>query len=712
MAPISREMVERALGGAGIESDIKIETGVGLAGGKRVVTGRRISRGGARTKKESDRIAAEAAAAARFKAAQDSKDRQTERDRERDRQQAIKSGMIAGQLEAEEAPGFRIGLSERERRLSRGQVIRGRFGEVGSGLVSAGALLAEGAVSLASLFGQQTIEFTEEGQRVDKSFRFSEEGFIGKQKAKPSGTGKVLGQALVFAPLVGGAITGFASGVASQGLKTTVVETVTAFNPLQIRPQTFGALTGKGAVDDLKFDVASFKTTTGQVTKRTVVGRAKDFDDVFILSKQVSTKVGGKDVSIAVTDITAPTTSFRLGKFTEGLQSIRSDSLGFGSVSGKVAKGVKVNGLSFSQSLEGLGGAGGKVATRTRASLFFDESGRFIADVNLGALQFGTPRTIGSISKPSGDIVTRFASGKGQRQFSFDKEFGLRQKVRVDDFNIRGVEFDVAKLGARDQFGIGVSSGGKGGKGLDSGLELVSKQISASISDIAPVVSARNGASAVSVSARTVISQVGGVFGLPSVFAGTGQFETTTGGQSLISSSTQKDLLKVVGVPLVDLGVDISSQLDIGQRARVGFRGRTKQDFAVRPALDFKPALDLVVGTDVIQELIPKQQPKIKQKEEFFDPQPSPFFGFAGGFSPKLIPGFGFGGLFGTLPSTTKKQKSRRPRERISPSLTGLVVFDLGGITGDPLKLSGVGGRSPFDIRLVPTRRKVKKKKK
>ena len=654
------------------------------------------------------------------KAAKDKADReQRARDTEQARQSKIQAGTIGGQLGMEQEPdGFRIGLSEREKRLTTREVIGQRFTtagkEIGGGLVTAGAVLTEGAVSLAGAFGTQTIAFDEGGKRIDQSFRFSEEGFIGRQKAKPLTVGKFAGEAIIFAPLVVSAVGGFIGGVSAQGLKQTVIETATQFNPFQIRQQTFGALSGgKGAIDDLKFDVASFKQTAGDTTKRLVVGRARDFDDVFLLSKQISSRVGGKDVSSAVTDITAPTTTFRTGRFTSGVQTVRTESIAGGLGGGGVGRVRGVDGLRFSQTLEGVTGGAGRVVTRTRANLLFDEASGLTAEFNLGALQFKPAKTSGAISKSVGDDgLSIFQSGRGRRVDIIGRDV-ISKKVRVDEFNIRGVEFDIGAIGGKQQFGV--SAGISSGKGGGASLDITAKQLSASISDIAPVVSAKNGFSAV----RQVVSTTGGIFGLPSAFAGTGQFETTAaqqvfgGAQELIRPTPQGGVSRITDTPLVDLGADISSLTDVSPRSRVTTRtrGRTRQEFARDPALEFRPAVDIAVDLGV--EQIFKQPPALRQRAEqdFFKPQPDPFLGFAGGGFPGLIPGLGAGGLVGTFPGRRKKQKGRRLTERIAPSLTGQVLFDIGDITGGPLEISGRGGRSPFDIRLVPTQRKKKKKK-
>jgi len=125
-------------------------------------------------------------------------------------------------------------------------------------------------------------------------------------------------------------------------------------------------------------------------------------------------------------------------------------------------------------------------------------------------------------------------------------------------------------------------------------------------------------------------------------------------------------------------------------------------------------AFDFISATDVIQESAfesvfgtVKARPSITKPAPI---TPSPFFDIGvprvpippiGG--PGVVP-FSLPPIVSPLFPSGKRKGKRKPRIRqaIAPSLTGLAVFDIGGITGDPLELSGRGGRSPFDIRFVP----------
>ena len=167
-------------------------------------------------------------------------------------------------------------------------------------------------------------------------------------------------------------------------------------------------------------------------------------------------------------------------------------------------------------------------------------------------------------------------------------------------------------------------------------------------------------------------------------------------------------LLKTLDVHLVDLGADILSDLGVRQKGRVTprGRGRTGQRPTQQPRQDFTPKLD--IKQDLFQPLKQIQEPRLTPR-----PSGDPFFDIVGGGVPPVVTGLLLPPLvFPTFRGGRKRQKGRRPRERIAPSLTGQVLFDLGDITGDPLKLSGRGGRSPFDIRFVPRAPKRKSKKK
>lgn len=598
--------------------------------------------------------------------------------RESGRKARVRAGTIAGQLEAEEPDGLRIGLSERERRLKTGQVIRGRFAGLGAEAAVAGALLAEGAVGLIGAFGTQTIEFDPEtGQRVDRSFRFSEESFIGKQRAKPISTERILGQALVFAPLIGGGIAGFVGGVGQVGVKQAVVETASAFSPFRIPTQTFGALESARAIKELKFDVVSFKQPKGEFTQRLVIGKAKDFADVSLISKQVVGKVGKQQVGVAVTDVFAPKTTFRGGQFIEGFRAVRTESFIFGK-GGEASLIQDIGGVSIKTLLPGTAG-GGRVLTRTRAVLGFDELGGLDATFNIGALKFDTQTTIGAVSKGAGEGITQFISGRGRRILRISPE-KVSRRVRISEFNIRGFEFDLSRLTGDTGFGTGgfIPGGVKGG--VSTGLELGAKQLSASVSNIAKVVTPKTLGAGVT------------PFVAPLV-AGRGARQRFDRGM-VMEAVKEKEFVMFDKPVVSDLGA-----LDVTQRQRGGLRTgqRVIQETIQRPRQLLQPLQ--------VQRQRPRQKERLRQTLDFAFPEvqdpfrtPGIVFAFAG-FAP--IGGFGIPPfrLASELPEPRRKTKGRKRRGRIAPSLTGTALFEFGGITGKLPKGFGGFGILPGQLR-------------
>lgn len=706
------------------------------------------------TKKDLDAEIKRQAAERKSRDDAERKSRDDAQRKESARRQRVQAGQISGQISSGQgpqlgptradfearpqrvSPGFRIGLSDRERGMSTSDIVKGRFGEVGRGVASAGIIIAEGGINLLSLAGTQKLESAESlrqkkerGEEVigPGGFRFG--GTLGEIRDSPTGTGKVLGQVLVAAPLVVATVATTAATVATQGFRFGVKQVASSFAPFTIRSGTFGALETASLGKGLKFDSLSFKQTSGDVTTRVVTGKARGFDDVTLLSKQVSRRVGSQDIGGAVTDITAPFTKFNLGQFTQGVRTTRSESIigGLGGGKARVVKkvdgkgelinefvgdlsgnkfikeltSVDIKGFTSSQVLPVRGGAS-RVTTRTRASIGLDELGT--VDLNLGSTGFQTSKTIGALTK-KGDQFDIFTAGPGRRIVRVDKE-GISRKVRVDDFNLRGVEFDIGKLGQADSFSINVPRG-KSPKG-GSGLELSSQQISSSISSITPITTKSNGKSATSFIPITSIKE--------SLFAGTGQFETTSGGLlppgsrssslSQIGGIGQDNILKTRNGDQLNFGIGLG-QIS-GVTPRPGSRSGSRSGSRTRTAVKTIQNVAQIPRLDVAQEIIPR----IKQREEFVPALKTPQRFSDDPFSPGLGVGgfFGFpspksnipSALFPTFTSGRKRAKGRKARESISPSLTGIVSFDLGGITGGPLQTSGASGRSPFDIRFVP----------
>ena len=352
--------------------------------------------------------------------------------------------------------------------------------------------------------------------------------------------------------------------------------------------------------------------------------------------------------------------------------------------------GIRGQGLSISGSLDEkiIGGFGrldlirGDFRTTTTFSGIFKIDGK-VTSVITGRPKFGTSKEIFRVSQKEllGTSKTSFFES-GVSKISFEPQsFGKILKV------------DLSKAFGGVSKQIGFRGGG-------AGTSLVQKQVSelggtglqaaTKISSlIKPSVDLGTGTTKAIGSLTFTQKQFGDIgrqFGQQSIFTG-----------QLIQPTT-KQISSTLTIPTQRAGLESLT----GQRGKVGFL----------PAVDVRQFSS--AATDTF--LLFRQPLKLKQKQVaavggfdsgLFTPGFDGGFqeGFTGGFllPPFVFPAFRRGG---------RRQKGRRPRERIAPSLTGQVLFDLGDITGDPLKLSGRGGRSPFDIRFVPRAPKRKSKKK
>ena len=158
------------------------------------------------------------------------------------------------------------------------------------------------------------------------------------------------------------------------------------------------------------------------------------------------------------------------------------------------------------------------------------------------------------------------------------------------------------------------------------------------------------------------------------------------------------------------------------QRGAVTIGVSTRQPQRLDPGTQFKQPV--IFDTRPIIDTRPIQTPRMGLIEGFKQPTPQEFAG--GGlssFAPSAIAAGGFafstaGFLFpplGPLPTLGKSRAGLAgiglPSTRISPSLTGIGLQQLGDITGDlPIDI-GIG-ILPGQTRFAPKRKKVKKKKK
>lgn len=366
------------------------------------------------------------------------------------------------------APGFRIGLSSEERKLPKREIIKRRFREVGTGVVAGTGAVIEGTVGLAGMFGTQKIEFDEEGKRIKKDFKFKEDSFFGKAMAQPSGTGKVLGQTLVFAPAAGAGIRGVAGRIRTVGLRRTAIETTTSLSPFRIPTQTFGALQTKALAKDLRFNVASIRQRKGDITRRFISGKAMG-QEARIISKQITrTLPSQKQAGLAETDIIAPTITFREGKFIPGIQAIKTKSVMAG-IPGKPTRIIKEDKTIIKEPLKGVMGSASGVISRETVAVGITREGLSAAITPKAPLK---PRLTAGITRRTKEGYDLFVGGGARRGAVISKE-GIRRVARLKDPDIRGAEIDISKMFRGEKI-----IGDKPSKGLTQ----ASKQLSEAVS--------------------------------------------------------------------------------------------------------------------------------------------------------------------------------------------------------------------------------------
>ncbi len=561
---------------------------------------------------------------------------------------------------------------------------------------------------------------------------------MGVIRDQPRGIGTALGKALVLGPALGAGGIGFIGTARAIGTRGAAIETVAAFAPFQVRRGAFGPLGREGA--DLQFDVASFRQTSGDVTRRLIAGRDVGGEGVTLLSRQVSRRVGGGEIGFAVTDISGPVTTFRPGTgFLEGFRTIRTESI-VGGLPGQATRvrGIdlftRTRGIDTPSQIQALGqltqtdilsvggtrGFAGVPATRRVADITFGElpRGRFGATAEFFRGEAFTIREpIGGLARGVGSDLTLFGAGPGREvdirgltkipgsDLVIPTRVGRR--IRVEDFSIRGLELDVGARATREAgSGLGIGRGGFSGTGV--GTQSIAKQIGASIQStkaaITPI-SRPPRAARPDVISSLEAPQFISSLQTPDIIS-----TRRPNGVELISSRGPVSILREETIPLVD--VRPISTVGVSQRLETRLATRTRQDLLFTPAQitgqitgqDFR----LISGSRTIQE----------QALGLGRPRDGDGLGF--GFEPfggaPIIPLGGFGlPLFPTLRGERRVSKGRKKRPtRIAPSLTGVVAFDLGDIVGGPLPTGeGALGVLPSQLRLIPgTPRKKKSKKK
>ena len=341
----------------------------------------------------------------------------------------------------ERAQRFRIGLSEKEKEMTTGEVIKGRFKEVGIGITKAGIGFAEGSLNLFSQLGVQTLEIDEATGKLKERKKVKFGGKVGEVRDLPATTGSVLGQAQIILPALGGAGASIVTGISSVGVAETARRTAGSFSPIKIRPGSFGALESADKIKNLKFDVVSTKSVKGDVTTRNIIGATgKSKFDVSVVAKQTSKIVGDKEVGRVVADISAQrTTISRSGRIETGFRILRTDS-SFVSQRGQPSL---LPGADITQriSLEGITGGSAKVFSRTTLDLVVDKTSARLFFNPDGKVDISR---VGGISE-KGDKFTLFSSGRESRVDSIG---------RIKKLNIRGIEFDIKNINKGPTFDI------------------------------------------------------------------------------------------------------------------------------------------------------------------------------------------------------------------------------------------------------------------
>lgn len=311
-----------------------------------------------------------------------------------------------------------------------------------------------------------------------------------------------------------------------------------------------------------------------------------------------------------------------------------------------------------------------------------------------------TRSIFGGISKTDGDIISAIGGRGAKARIGFDQagiptggklsikpeSIGRIFKVKVEDIPADKTGF-VSFAGRK-------GDGGVAGLGALKQLQTsgVGAQVGLKVAEIVKPIITRGG---VALRTEQITAILGGT--AVSQFAGTGQDIIQPSQESRRQVADKQFSLQAPAIKDIQATLPI---LDLITRHTS--RGTQKPRDST--------ALDFITRQDVTQKQAPELKSATRQTTEFIQPStpslifepgfPRPFTPAVGaGFVPPIIPPV----VFPTFTSR-RRRGPRRPRieESISPSLTGLAIFDIAGVTGESLELSGRGGRSPFDIRFVP----------
>lgn len=474
---------------------------------------------------------------------------------EQQRQSTIEKAAEKKRVKADRKERFRIGLNEAERKMTTGEVIKGRFREVGVGTAKAGIFLGEGFVNLVQNFGVQELRVDEAG-KVIKPERFQFQGeFATRIRNEDLTTGSLLGGGLVLAPLAGASVASTAQSVSQIGVRATASETISSFSPLKIRPGTFGGLTASEA-SKTNFDVVSQKLVKGDKTYRFVTGRGGEFGDVAIFSRQVSSKGTG----FAQTNIISQETRYIGGRFVPQIRTIQAKQF-FTSKPGTATK-IFSGDVTGRLQLNNVIGSGSR-ATTTQLSQTIASPGR--VDFTYNLLNRPLVQTAAGTSSQK-DALTFFAAGKAT---------GAGSILRTQKANIRGIEIDLTNL-ARGGAGRTIIGSGPSTKQItSSAAQQVSSALSAPKIVTPKLTNPTSTIFSLRISPKTTTIP-------PSVISQQSKVETMQ-----TPKLTEKPLTTVVPeVAITTLPNQRTSPIAV-QRSRQGSSSRSRQDSL--PRLDVTP---------------------------------------------------------------------------------------------------------------------------
>ena len=365
------------------------------------------------------------------------------------------------------------------------------------GLGQLGVGVAEFSIGLQTQLGGQIIQPDAEAQKVfgiaigvkRKKFEFG--GEFGRIRETPIGVpGRIVQIGAVLPTVVGGVVGGIKL-VKAIGVKGAAIESVSAFAAFKIKPGVFTTKLTPGT----QLEAIVTKQKIGDITTRKIFATGVE-QDIKVFSTQIIKGGRGRQI----TTVATPATEFRIGTgFTEfqRVQQFKSVVLG---VTGKPSLRLGVRDIALRE-LTGAGGFGGRTLTGRTADILIQTTPR--GEDILGIRGTITPRPTDLILSKAAGVgrevapgTTRFVSGRAETQFRTRVEpdlivFEPSGKVRVPRITLRGIEFDLSKVG--QGFTVRDVPSAPIGKGvqrqvLDKGLQQALSGISVTIQAPKPFV--------------------------------------------------------------------------------------------------------------------------------------------------------------------------------------------------------------------------------